>query len=345
MVTFEQSWVFFLLPLPLLAWRLIPEAKLQQAAIRVPFYSDVAETADVKSTVTGNQPIKLITLTLCWLCLILAAAEPKWLGDPVSLPASGRDLLLAVDLSGSMKIEDMEVRKQRVSRIDMVKVVLADFIQRRKGDRLGLLLFGEQAYIQAPLTFDRKTVQQFLTEAQIGFAGEQSTAIGDAIGLAVKRLRARSGDRHVMVLLTDGKNNGGEVNPIPAAKLAAENNIVIYTIGVGSDEMQVPGIFGSRFGGRTVNPSADLDEKTLQEIATLTGGQYFRARNPEQLLEIYQLLDQLEPVEDEPETYRPQQTLFFWPLGIALLLSALLAISQLDWRDAFANGLLNRESE
>ncbi len=164
--------------------------------------------------------------------------------------------------------------------------------------------------MQAPLTFDRTTVQRFLKESQIGFAGEQNTAIGDAIGLSVKRLRDRPGDRHVMILLTDGQNNGGEVKPIPAAKLAADNDIVIYTVGVGADEMVMPGIFGSSFGSRRVNPSADLDEKTLKEIATLTGGQYFRARSPEQLMQIYHLLDELEPVEDKQQTFRHKNHYF-----------------------------------
>jgi Ca-activated chloride channel family protein len=179
-------------------------------------------------------------------------------------------------------------------------------------------------------------VQQFLREAQIGFAGEESTAIGDAIGLSVKRLRNRPGDRHVMILLTDGQNNGGEVQPIPAAKLAADNNVVIYTIGVGADEMIMPGMFGSSFGSRRVNPSADLDEETLKTIAELTGGQYFRARNPEQLMQIYQILDQLEPVEDKQQSFRPQKALFYWPLAIGLLLSVLLALSALPWSSWFS---------
>ena len=336
MLSFEQSWIFYLLPLPLLAWRLIPAAKQQQAALRVPFFNSLDEAHQTTSTTAKGKGKKISALLLCWLGLIAAAAAPKWLEEPVTLPNSGRDLLLAVDLSGSMSTEDMQIRNQRASRLDTVKMVLADFIERRKGDRLGLVLFGEQAYIQAPLTFDRKTVQQFLTEAQIGFAGEKQTAIGDAIGLSIKRLKDRAGDRHVMILLTDGQNNSGEVKPIPAAKLAAENNIVIYTVGVGADRMQTRGMFGSRFGSRTVNPSAELDEETLQEIATLTGGQYFRARNPEQLLQIYQLLDELEPVEDELQTFRPQRSLFYWPLGVALLLSALLVISQLSWRNAIS---------
>ncbi len=332
MLSFEMPWVIYLLPLPLLAYWLIPKAKQQQAAVRVPFYSELSGLEQQTNSTISQRKLRLSSLALIWCGLIGAASGPTWIGDPISLPASGRDLLLAVDLSGSMKIEDMVVRGEQAPRIIAVKAVLNDFIQRRKGDRLGLVLFGSQAYVQAPLTFDRTTVQRFMKEAQIGFAGEENTAIGDAIGLSVKRLRERPGDRHVMILLTDGQNNGGEVKPIPAAKLAAENNIVIYTVGVGADEMITKGMFGSSFGSRRVNPSADLDEKTLQQIADLTGGKYFRARNPEQLLEIYRILDELEPVEDKTETFRPQKALFYWPLAVALGLSGLLAIGLLPWR-------------
>ena len=242
-----------------------------------------------------------------------------------------------------MKIEDMEVNGDRVPRIVAVKTVLNEFIQRRKGDRLGLILFGSQAYVQAPLTFDQTTVQRFMREAQIGFAGEENTAIGDAIGLSVKRLRDRPGDRHVMILLTDGQNNGGKINPIPASKIAANNGIIIYTIGVGADEMVMPGVLGSSFGSRRVNPSADLDEKTLQQVATTTGGQYFRARNPQELEKIYRLLDQLEPVEDKKETFRPQKSLFYWPLGLAFILSALTALIKFPWRDGLHLFKTNKE--
>lgn len=319
MLSFEWPWLFVLLPLPLLLYLLVPRANIQQAAIRVPFFQQLSGLGYSPSHPLRGRIGRLLLLALVWCGVISAAANPVWWGEPITLPSSGRDILLAVDISGSMKVRDMEVHNQQASRIAVVKSVLDEFIQRRTGDRIGLVLFGSQAYVQAPLTFDRNTVAQFLREAQIGFAGEQFTAIGDAIGLSVKRLRARPGDRHVMVLLTDGSNNSGEVKPVPAARLAADNDVVIYTVGVGADEMLIPGPFGGRFGARQVNPSADLDEKTLEEIAELTGGRYFRARNPGQLEEIYQLLDQLEPVEDSEKTFRPQKFLFFWPLGAALL--------------------------
>lgn len=332
MLTFELQWVFYLLPLPVIAYWLLPKAKTQQGAVRVPFYQELQGLKHNASVNASQKKLRITSMALIWSCLIAAAAEPIWIGDPVSLPSSGRDLLLAVDISGSMNREDMQAQGKLIPRIFAVKTVLDDFIERRKGDRLGLILFGTNAYLQAPLTFDRTTVKRFLIEAQIGFAGDQQTAIGDAIGLAVKRLRKRPGDRHVVILLTDGANNGGEVNPIPAAKLAVQENIVIYTVGVGADQMIQPGIFGSSFGSRKINPSTDLDEKTLQEIARMTGGKYFRARDPIELIKIYQLLDELEPVEDNEKSFRPQKALFYWPLTAAITIISLLALGFLPWR-------------
>jgi Ca-activated chloride channel family protein len=201
--------------------------------------------------------------------------------------------------------------------------VAGDFINRRAGDRLGLILFGTQAYLQTPLTFDRKTVMTLLDESAIGLAGD-NTAIGDAIGLAVKRLKNQQVNSRVLILLTDGANTAGEVSPLKAAELAAENQLKIYTIGIGADEMLVR----SFFGAQKVNPSQDLDEKTLTAIAEKTGGVYFRARNTDELNKIYQLLDQLEPVEKDKQYFRPRSELYYWPLTGALLLAAAIALSR-----------------
>jgi Ca-activated chloride channel family protein len=244
-----------------------------------------------------------------------------WVGDPIDLPVSGRDLMLAVDISGSMQIEDIVQGGKQVSRLAAVKKVAGDFIERRVGDRIGLILFGSQAYVQTPLTFDRKTVQSLLQDSAIGLAGEQ-TAIGDAIGLAVKRLLENPQGSKVLVLLTDGASNAGEVQPIKAAELAAKQGLTIYTIGIGADEM----IVNSFFGAQRVNPSADLDEKTLSEIAKATGGKYFRARDGKQLEKIYALLDELQPVIQDKQTFRPQRALFYWPLGVAMLLASLMLL-------------------
>jgi Ca-activated chloride channel family protein len=229
----------------------------------------------------------------------------------------------------------MQVGQSLVSRVEAVRQVGADFISNRTGDRLGLILFGSNAYVQSPLSFDTATVKQFLSEAQIGFAGSE-TAIGDAIGLAVKRLKERPAESRVLILLTDGQDTASSVKPLEAAQLAASLDIRIYTIGIGADAMTLPGLFGSSFGSRRVNPSAELDEAGLREIARITGGQYFRARDPQELVKIYQLLDQLEPVEQATSVHRPRQALGYIPLLGALLLSFLLALRHcwqtIGWR-------------
>jgi Ca-activated chloride channel family protein len=344
MLSFDWPMVFFLLPLPLLAYWLLPLAKQQQAAVRVPFYNELADLEHSTVQSPKNKTYRLITLIIIWLSLITAAASPKWIGDAIEIPTSGRDLLLAVDLSKSMTREDMVVQGEQTDRITAVKVVVSDFLERRKGDRIGLILFADQAYVQAPLTFDTKTVKRFLLEAQIGFAGS-NTAIGDAIGLSVKRLRNRPGDKHVIILLTDGANTTGQVKPIAAAKLAARENIKIYAIGIGADEMVTPGLFGTSFGAQKINPSADLDEKTLQAMADMTGGKYFRARNPEELIGIYKLLDELEPIEDKKETFRPIKSLFYWPLNLALFSSMLMAITAIPFGRIFSKLTSNKDTD
>ncbi len=326
MIEWLWPWALVLAPLPWLVRRLAPPAHSQDPALRAPFFEQwqhMSEAQQGGKNTRGALPA--IALWLLWLLLLVATARPVWIGEPIELPNSGRDLMLAVDISGSMRIEDMQLGQVVARRIDAVRQLGADFIARRSGDRLGLILFGSNAYVQSPLSFDTSTVKRFLLEAQIGFAG-QETAIGDAIGLAVKRLKERPAESRVLILLTDGQDTASSVKPLDAAKLAGNLGIRIYTIGIGADEMTLPGLFGSSFGSRQVNPSAELDEAGLQEIAKITGGQYFRARNPQELANIYQLLDQLEPVEQETATYRPRQALGYLPLLLALAISFLLAL-------------------
>jgi Ca-activated chloride channel family protein len=318
---FEMQWPWLLLLAPLpLAMAFIPAKKRVEAALRVPFYQDASQLQQQSKRSINKRPAKLAALWIIWLACLVAATNPQWVGEPTSMPSSGRDLLMAVDISGSMEQTDMVSAGRRVTRLMAVKKVIGDFVVRRNSDRMGLILFGAQAYLQAPLTYDRKTVNQLLQEAQIGFAGRE-TAIGDAIGLAVKRLRDRPDASRVLVILTDGANTSGELSPDKATELAQKAKIKIYTIAFGADAMEVPGIFGSR----TINPSRDLDEPTMMNIAEKTGGKYFRARNLEELDQIHRELDRLEPIEMETETFRPVQTLFYWPLAIAFFISLLLA--------------------
>ncbi|MGR9013453.1 MAG: vWA domain-containing protein [Gammaproteobacteria bacterium] len=322
MIHFEWPWLLAALPLPLLIRWLVPtNMPEQQAALKVPFLDDFSEGESRALSQTRQWP--LLLAMIAWLLFVIACTRPQWLAEPIEQAVSGRDLMLAVDLSGSMEEQDFFINKRAVDRLTAAKSVAGDFINRRVGDRVGLILFGTQAYLQTPLTFDRKTVMTLLNEAVIGLAGD-NTAIGDAIGLAVKRLKNEQANSRVLVLMTDGANTAGEVSPLKAAELAAANHLKIYTIGIGADEM----IVRSFFGNRKVNPSVDLDEKTLIKIAESTGGQYYRARNTDELNNIYMRLDELEPVKKDKQYFRPRSELYFWPLSLALGLAAVIALSK-----------------
>ena len=322
MITFEWPWMLLLLPLPYLVRRMTsPVGNASEAALRVPFIDEFTDEAGKVPELRSGKWLSILAY-IAWVLLVLAIMRPQWLGEFVEFPVSGRDLIVAVDLSGSMQEEDFLLRGQRVDRLTATKYVAGDFIDRRIGDRIGLILFGERAYLQAPLTLDRETVKTLLYESAIGLAG-RATAIGDAIGLAVKRIRQRENANKVLILLTDGANSAGEVEPIEAARLAAREGLKIYTIGVGADEMVVDFFFGTR----KINPSADLDEETLQNIADMTGGQYFRARDTQELNKIYTILDELEPVERDVRRFRPRKSLYYWPLSGALVIASFIMLS------------------
>ena len=318
-VEFAFQWAFLLLPLPLLVWVLLPPAPISQSAsLRVPFFEQLS-AANTQNK-TKRSLLRLLVASLIWLLLIVAAARPQFIGDSISQPIAGRSLMMAVDISGSMQARDMQISGRSVSRLTAVKAVAGDFISKREGDRIGLILFGSNAYLQAPLTFDRKTVNILLNEAELGLAG-RATAIGDAIGLAVKRLRKEPEKNRVLILLTDGANTAGNVEPLKAADLAAQEKVKIYTIGVGAKERIVQTPFGPQRVGKS-----DLDEPTLQAIADKTKGRYFRANNVEGLLKIYKILDKIEPVSKDELSYRPVKELYYYPLTLALALSILLVL-------------------
>ena len=325
MIELAYPWLLLLAPLPIIMRFMRADSRSEEAALEAPFADRWRQLADTASLGFQSSPLKLVVLTLIWLSLVVAATRPQWVGEPIELANSGRDLMLAIDLSGSMQIEDMQVGNSLVSRIIAVKAIAADFTSRRSGDRVGLILFGTRAYVQAPLTFDIKTVKQFIEEAQLGFAGED-TAIGDALGLAVKRLRERPADSRVLILLTDGQDTASTVDPMEAAALASEMSVRIYTIGI------------SRRLGTSSNTSGEVDEALLTAIAQSTGGRYFRARTPKELQDIYQVLDELEPVEQEKSTFRPIESMAWIPTSIAfwlaLLLIALTTWPQLNLRPA-----------
>ncbi|MFT5235229.1 MAG: Ca-activated chloride channel family protein [Shewanella sp.] len=317
MLTLAWVWLLLLLPLPLI----FPK---KQQDIKISGHLHLPGIAKNGSQQIEQAPASRKAYWLVWVLLIIAVARPLWMGDPIELPSKGRDLMVAVDLSGSMQIEDMVLEGQAVNRFTMVQSVVSDFIERRKGDKLGLILFADHAYLQAPLTQDRRSVAQFLKEAQIGLVGKQ-TAIGEAIALGVKRFDLVEESNRVLILLTDGSNNSGSISPEQAAQIAAKRDIKIYSIGIGADVMERRTLFGKE----RVNPSMDLDENQLTSLAETTGGQYFRARNAQDLEQIYQEIDKLEPISRDQISYRPQSELFYLPLAAALLVTILMALVQL----------------
>ncbi len=322
MLSLQWPLMLLALPLPYLIYRFVPAYKTQQSQVFAPSLMMLAEQKEMQAS---KPHVSLWALaSLVWLCLLIAASRPTYVGEPQAITASDRNMMLAVDLSDSMKEEDMAFQGRLVNRLQAVKAVLTDFVTKREGDRLGLILFGSKAYVQTPLTFDLTTLQILLDEATFGLAGRK-TAIGDAIGLSVKRLLDLPESNRVLILLTDGQNTAGEIEPLQAAKLAAQAGVKIYTIGIGADELVVQGFFGPK----RINPSRDLDEVTLTAIANVTGGQYYRARNLEELEQIYSVLDALEAIEMEEQSIRPEKSLFHYPLTLALILASLLYLLQL----------------
>lgn len=324
MIHVAWPWMLLFLPLPWLVVRLLPPVSPSGTALFLPFAAAVSATGTPGLRLPSRRRAWLFALT--WLLLLAAALRPQWLGEPQPVPSTGRRLLLAVDVSGSMAAQDMA---GNATRLQVVQHVAGDFIRHRHGDQVGLILFGTQPYLQAPLTADLSTVDQFLQQAMIGVAGTQ-TALGDAIGLAIKRLQRSetkqegNGGRNggingplVMVLLTDGSSNAGLMDPIAAARMAASSGLRIYTIGVGAAAEQ--GFFG-------VSGNSDLDEETLSSIAEITGGEYFRATDADALGKVYARIDKIEPSAGRDQWYRPRSEWFAWPLALALLLSVVAVL-------------------
>jgi Ca-activated chloride channel homolog len=304
-------WMALVLPLPWIMLRVRRTAEPGGAALYLPFAASVAAP-----TATATLPRGVLALLAAvWALLVLAAMRPQWLGQPLPVPTSGRQIILAIDCSGSMATEDMEGGE---SRLQVIQDVAGRFIDQRRGDQIGLILFGTRPYLQAPLTTDISTVHQFLDEAVVGVAGPQ-TAIGDAIGLAIKELRQRertggaSMHQSVLILLTDGGNDAGVMPPLEAARLAAQTGLRIFTVGVGAAAEQ------SFFGLTTGN--TDLDVGLLKKIASITGGKYFRATDASALSAVYHEIDELEPASGHKQWLRPATEWFSWPLALALLLS------------------------
>ncbi|BBP44724.1 hypothetical protein THMIRHAS_00970 [Thiosulfatimonas sediminis] len=317
---FIWPWLFAFLPLPWLLRILLRPAAQNQSTLFAPnIVARVRHSLPSEHLVEPQYPRYRVPFgfAVLWLLLIIAAARPVWFLESTPFQQSGKEMMLAVDLSGSMRRADMYLGGENVDRLEAVKTVVAQFIEQRQGDRMGLVVFGSQAFLLSPLTYDLQTVKTLLNESQIGMAG-RNTAIGDAIGLTLKHLR-KTGQQHaVLILLTDGSNTSG-IDPLEAAKQAQKMHLKIYTIGVGQ----------SRPNGAIMPSRTDMDEPTLSKIGEMTGGQFFRANDTAELQQIYQYINQLEAVQHDVFSYRLRSELFFWPLGAALLLSLLLAWLQL----------------
>lgn len=309
-------WVLIALPVPLLIWFCAPKMPLHlSVALKVPFFKAIAAIVDNEKH-DAVHAVKTSLLFFVWSLLLLALSGPRWVGEPQPLSREGYNIMLALDISGSMDVEDRMLNGRPATRLTVVKRAGAQFVQDRVGDRIGLILFGTRAYLQTPLTYDHHTVLMRIEDASVGLAGN-STSIGDALGLAVKRLEHVPAKGRVIILLTDGVNNSGVLAPLKAAEIAREDGIKVYTIGLGS-ETSAPA-FGGVFLNMP-NVMADLDEDTLKAVAKMTGGRYYRATDMQSLQTIYANINQIETIKQEQATVRPQHDYYPWPLGFALLL-------------------------
>ena len=319
---FEALEAFLLLPLPIVLLLFKGPIISHKLRIFLPLKQQQTAVNRIQTAGTKAHKLNVLLLLLAWIFLVASLARPIHLGDTIEMKQTGRDVFLAVDLSGSMREEDMQLNNRKVDRLTLVKHVLDEFIEQREGDRLGLILFGSQAFIQAPLTFDLVTLKTLLNESQIGFAGNK-TAIGDAIGLGIKRLSEHSNDDKVLILLTDGQNTAGSVEPLQASQMAAQEGVTIYTIAMGSDQPQSR---GGLFSFGSYNPSADLDVKTLKSIAQNTGGEFYRATNQADLKAIYAAIDAREEIDQDAQIFRPKQDWFYYPLSVFLAISSLIIV-------------------
>jgi Ca-activated chloride channel family protein len=328
MIGFAWPWVALILPLPWLVQRLLPE-RAPSRALALPH----ASVQVVGKPGAGGALRHYGWMLLTWCALVVAVARPQWIGPPQQMQRTGRGVMLAVDMSGSMRTQDMRLGGVQVSRFDAVQAIASDFIDRRQGDQVGLILFGSRAYLVTPLTYDLDAVRAQLRNVAVGLAGRE-TAIGDAIAVAVRRLRKLPAGQRVLVLLTDGVNTAGNIEPLVAAKIAKATGVRIYTIGIGSRSTLLQNFFG-----QTINaPGQGLDTAMLQQIAKSTGGQFFRATDTHQLAKAYRAIDALEPALKQKIQRRPRRPLYPWPLAFALLCFvtglALRARRHLPWEGA-----------
>ncbi|WP_170756469.1 vWA domain-containing protein [Ruegeria lacuscaerulensis] len=313
-ISFAAPWAFLLLPVPAVVYWFAPPYREKAASIRIPFFRRVAKASGIEprsgSSIRNRARLPKLTIILIWFLLVLALARPERLADPIILEESARDVVLALDISGSMDQRDFTstdgTPKQR---LEAVKDVMRTFISERESDRMALIVFGTRAFIQAPFTQDTKSLNGFLDQTAVGMAGP-NTALGDAIGLGIRTFESSDVDQRMMIVLSDGADTSSRMTPINAAAIAAEKGVAVYTIGVG-------------------DPSATgedrVDLQALQDIAERTGGQYFFADDGEALTDVYRQIDAQNPKIVETQSFRPRENLGQYPLLAAVIV--ILAIS------------------
>lgn len=324
---FANPQAAWLLLLPLVVYFMFPAIKKTYGdALKVPFLADIKQIQSVSGKGISFKPavfsaIKIFLLALVWVLIVLALCRPQWVGKPIPVKNEGREILLVVDISNSMSEEDFQYKNKMYSRLTAVKNVIDNFIDKRTSDRIGLVLFGTQAYLQAPLTYDKQSVKEILWNADAGMAGN-STSIGDAVGVALKNLAESEGkpENKVIILLTDGENNDGSLSLPQAIALAKEEGVKIYTIGAGSDSEN---FFGGLF---SIPVNTGLDEESLQALAEETKGNYFRAKDVNSLFQIYNEIDKLEPMTSEGRYVQEVKELYPYAAAMALILFMILAL-------------------
>jgi Ca-activated chloride channel family protein len=306
-LTFAHLWILALFPLPWMLRAILPPRSVSRVAVRVPFGERVRSATAEGGSISQapKRAARHLAPVLVWLLVLGALARPQWLEPPITKDLPTRDLLLLVDLSGSMQQEDFtNAAGNKVDRLTAVKEVLGDFLLRREGDRVGLVVFGDSPFLQAPFSTDLSLSRQLLEETAIGMAGPR-TAFGDAIGLGISLFEKSDAPAKTIIALTDGNDTKSQVPPIEAARVARQRDVRIHTVAIGDP---------------TTVGEEKLDTETLRAVARGTGGSYFFAGDREQLAGIYGELDEIETRQVKVVSHRPRNDLFFWPLLAALLI-------------------------
>ncbi|ADE55208.1 von Willebrand factor type A [Coraliomargarita akajimensis DSM 45221] len=322
MLLLALPWLLLLLPLPLIAARLLPAYNAERPALWAPWYARVVALLPKQGgkpiNLPGNHRATRLFAWMSWILLVLALARPQYLEAPLTRTVPTRDLLLIVDLSGSMDARDFtNPEGERIDRLSAVKGVLDEFLTRREGDRVGLIVFGSAAFVQVPFTQDLNACRILLEETTVRMAGPR-TVFGDALGLGITLFERSEVEERVIIALTDGNDTGSRVPPAEAAKIANDNTVKVHVVGVGDP---------------TTTGEDVLDEEALNAVASTTGGRYFHANNREELEDIYTELDRIDSREVETESVRPRRDLFHWPLTAMLLLGFVEASLQLSRKE------------